>query len=221
VFNNGPQNPFLCDSVVTATPGAGSRLLEEHGRTWKVYVGEPDRFSATGLIHYARLKDRFETHFVPFAQFEADAANGDLPDFSFIEPCLILGHGDVRPIRHYTERRVRAHVFLCMLAGHLLWHLRAALAPLTFTDEDPPARTDPVRPAARSRAADRGPPGNATTTTPRSTTSAACSPTSAPSPITSCPSRTCPPPPPSNSSPSPPPCNAACSTCSPRPYRYA
>ena len=140
---------------MTATPGAGSRLLEEHGRTWKVYVGEPDRFSATGLIHYPRLKDRFETHFVPFAQFEADAANGDLPDFSFIEPCLILGHGNVRPIRHYTERRVRAHVFLCMLAGYLLWHLRAALAPLTFTDEDPPARTNPVRPAARSRAADR------------------------------------------------------------------
>ena len=62
---------------------------------------------------------------------------------------------DLRPIRHYTERRVRAHVFLCMLAGYLLWHLRAALAPLTFTDEDPPTRTDPVRPAARSRAADR------------------------------------------------------------------
>ena len=49
------------------------------------------------MIHYPRLKDRFETHFVPFAQFEADAANGDLPDFSFIEPCLILGHGDYHP----------------------------------------------------------------------------------------------------------------------------
>ena len=68
--------------------------LEQHGKTWKVYVGEPDRFSATGLIHFPRLKDRFDTHFVPFAQFEADAANADLPDFSFIEPCLILGHGD-------------------------------------------------------------------------------------------------------------------------------
>ena len=71
--------------------------LEEHGKTWKVYVAEPDRFSATGLIHYPRLKDRFGTHFVPFAQFEADAAAGDLPDFSFIEPCLILGHGDYHP----------------------------------------------------------------------------------------------------------------------------
>ena len=51
----------------------------------------------TGLIHYPRLKDRFATHFVPFAQFEADAASGDLPDFSFIEPCLVLGHGDYHP----------------------------------------------------------------------------------------------------------------------------
>ncbi|WRZ89646.1 hypothetical protein OHB54_11580 [Streptomyces sp. NBC_01007] len=71
--------------------------LEQHGRTWKVYIAEPDRFSMTGLIHYPRLKDRFETHFVPFSQFEADAATGDLPDFSFIEPCLVLGHGDYHP----------------------------------------------------------------------------------------------------------------------------
>ena len=34
---------------------------------------------------------------MPFAQFEADAAAGDLPDFSYIEPCLILGHGDYHP----------------------------------------------------------------------------------------------------------------------------
>ncbi len=71
--------------------------LEEHGKTWKVYVAEPDQFSATGLIHYPRLKDRFATHFLPFSAFEADAAAGNLPDFSFIEPCLILGHGDYHP----------------------------------------------------------------------------------------------------------------------------
>ena len=70
--------------------------LEQTGRTWKVYAGEPDRFSATGLIHYPRPKDRFATHFVPFAQFEADVA-GDLPDFSYIQPCLVLGHGDYHP----------------------------------------------------------------------------------------------------------------------------
>jgi hypothetical protein len=53
-----------------------------------VYIAEPMRLSGTGLTHFSRLKDRFATHFVPFAQFEADAANGDLPDFSFIEPSL-------------------------------------------------------------------------------------------------------------------------------------
>lgn len=44
---------------------------------------------------------------------------------------------DLRPVRHYTETRVRAHVFLCMLAAYLVWHLRQAWAPLTFTDELP------------------------------------------------------------------------------------
>ena len=62
-----------------------------------MYVGEPMQFSVTGLIHFPRLKDRFATHFVPFAQFEADAAHGDLPDFSFIEPCLVVGHSDYHP----------------------------------------------------------------------------------------------------------------------------
>ena len=50
-----------------------------------------------GMIHFQRLKDQFATHFVPFSQFETDAANGDLPDFSFIEPCLIVGHNDYHP----------------------------------------------------------------------------------------------------------------------------
>jgi hypothetical protein len=57
---------------------------------------------------------------------------------------------DLRPIYHYLENRVRAHVFLCMLATYLTWHLRQALAPLTFTDNNKPAREDPVTPARRS-----------------------------------------------------------------------
>ncbi|MGH3847824.1 MAG: IS1634 family transposase, partial [Pseudonocardiaceae bacterium] len=62
---------------------------------------------------------------------------------------------ELRPVRHWTETRVRAHVFLCMLAAHLVWHLRRAWAPLTFTDEHRPTPTDPVAPARRSTAADR------------------------------------------------------------------
>src|SRR5579875_359797 len=60
---------------------------------------------------------------------------------------------DLRPIYHYSEGRVRAHVLICMLALYLVWHLRRAWAPLCFTDEAPPPRTDPVAPARRSSAA--------------------------------------------------------------------
>jgi hypothetical protein len=62
---------------------------------------------------------------------------------------------DLRPIHHYTETRVRAHVFICMLASYLTWHLRQAWAPLTFTDENRPDPADPVAPAQRSHGADR------------------------------------------------------------------
>jgi len=60
---------------------------------------------------------------------------------------------ELRPIHHHLEPRVRAHVFLCLLAAYLVWHLRKAWAPLTFTDEAPPQRSDPVAPTRRSTAA--------------------------------------------------------------------
>ncbi len=62
---------------------------------------------------------------------------------------------DLRPIHHYLERRVRSHVFICMLASYLVWHLRKTLAPLTFTDEAPPTRANPVAPAIASFSARR------------------------------------------------------------------
>ena len=61
---------------------------------------------------------------------------------------------DLRPIRHWTTDRVRAHVLLCTLACYLTWHLRTAWAALTYTDEQPPARDNPVAPARRSAAAE-------------------------------------------------------------------
>ena len=60
---------------------------------------------------------------------------------------------DLRPIHHRLTDRVKAHVLICMLAAYLTWHLRQAWAPLTYTDEHPPHRDDPVAPAARSAAA--------------------------------------------------------------------
>jgi len=60
---------------------------------------------------------------------------------------------DLRPIYHRLEQRVRAHVLICLLACYLVWHLRKAWAPLTFTDEASPQRDNPVAPAQRSAAA--------------------------------------------------------------------
>jgi Transposase DDE domain len=60
---------------------------------------------------------------------------------------------ELRPIHHWRDGRVRAHVLVCMLACYLAWHLRRALASMCFTDEQPPQRTDPVAPAQRSAAA--------------------------------------------------------------------
>ena len=65
----------------------------------------------------------------------------------------------VRPIYHWLADRVRAHVFLCMLAYYLEWHMRQKLAPMLFDDTDKPAaeamRASVVAPAQRSEAAVR------------------------------------------------------------------
>ena len=61
----------------------------------------------------------------------------------------------VRPIRHRLEPRVRAHIFLCLLAYYVEWHMLEAWRPLLFADEDQAAKAtrDPVAPATRSNAA--------------------------------------------------------------------
>jgi transposase len=61
----------------------------------------------------------------------------------------------VRPIHHRLEDRVRAHIFLCVLAWYVEWHMREAWRELTFADDDQAARQtrDPVAPARRSDAA--------------------------------------------------------------------
>ena len=60
---------------------------------------------------------------------------------------------EIRPVHHRLEDRVRAHVFLCMLAYYLTWHLREAWAPLLFKDEQPTSATDPVAKSTRSPSA--------------------------------------------------------------------
>ena len=63
----------------------------------------------------------------------------------------------IRPIHHWLAPRVRAHVFLCMLACHVEWHMRERLKPMLFDDDDPIAaaqeRSSIVAPAQPSPAA--------------------------------------------------------------------
>jgi transposase len=61
----------------------------------------------------------------------------------------------IRPIHHWLEPRVRAHIFLCMLAYYVEWHMREAWRELLFADEDLEAKRqrDPVAPAQRSEQA--------------------------------------------------------------------
>jgi transposase len=79
--------------------------------------------------------------------------------------CLKSIDLDIRPIRHWTPKRVRAHVFLCMLAYHVEWHLRDALAPLLFHDTglevargertSPVAKTEPSETVKAKKASKR------------------------------------------------------------------
>jgi hypothetical protein len=67
--------------------------------------------------------------------------------------CLKAVDLAVRPIHHWTEGRVRAHVRLCLLAHYVQWHMERAWVPLLFRDEEPPELPGPVAPAQRSAAA--------------------------------------------------------------------
>jgi transposase len=64
----------------------------------------------------------------------------------------------VRPIWHHTEDHVRAHIFICMLAYYVEWHMRKALAPVLFDDEELDEgrkKRDPVKPAKGSASAQK------------------------------------------------------------------
>jgi hypothetical protein len=93
---------------------------------------------------------------VPAAELDAPAVVAACKNLKYVERDfrhIKADDLDLRPVFHRLEERVRAHVLICMLACYLTWHLRRAWAPLTFTDENPPAPDNPVTPASRSAAA--------------------------------------------------------------------
>jgi hypothetical protein len=93
---------------------------------------------------------------VPAAELDAPAVVTAYKNLKYVERDfrhIKSDDLDLRPVFHHLEERVKAHVLICMLACYLTWHLRHAWAPLTFTDQDPPAQDNPVTPARRSAAA--------------------------------------------------------------------
>ncbi|HSR83920.1 MAG TPA: alkaline phosphatase family protein [Streptosporangiaceae bacterium] len=71
--------------------------LEQQGLSWRVYCDPPSHVSITGIIHAPRLWPYFASRFVSTDQFLQDAADGNLPTYSFIEPNLLYGHNDMHP----------------------------------------------------------------------------------------------------------------------------
>ena len=97
---------------------------------------------------------------VSAADLEADAVVRSYKQLSDVERAFLnlkTVHIDVRPIHHRLPERVEAHVFVCMLAYYVVWHMRQALAPLLFQDADPEGATavreSVVAPAQRSPSA--------------------------------------------------------------------
>ena len=117
--------------------------------SWRRDQAAIDAEAATDGIYVIRTP-------VPAGTLDAPAAVAAYKDLANLERDfrhIKAEDLDLRPVYHRLEDRVRAHVLICMLACYLTWHLRKARAPLTFTDEHPPRRSNPVAPVPRSAAA--------------------------------------------------------------------
>jgi hypothetical protein len=123
--------------------------------TWRRDLGKIAAEAALDGIYVIRSS-------VTASTLDAAAVVSAYKDLKYVERDFRITKADdldLRPIYHYLADRIRGHVLICMLACYLTWHLRQALAELTFTDQHIPAPLDPVAPARRSaqaRAKDAG-----------------------------------------------------------------
>src|SRR6266511_4089418 len=122
-----------------------------------------------GRFAYARKQDSIaaEAALDGFYLLRTSVGADDLSPQAVVRAYKQLAHAErafralkspelqIRPVHHHLEQRVRAHVFLCMLAYALRYELEQRLAPLLFKDDNPLAPADPVAPAQRSTAAKR------------------------------------------------------------------
>ncbi|MWV50120.1 hypothetical protein GRS96_12665 [Rathayibacter sp. VKM Ac-2803] len=93
--HGGGYEKWLADDLSDA-PTVFNRL-EEAGKTWRVYFDALQVVSYTGFLHAPVLEKYWRTNFATMEQFAADAANGELPDYAFIEPRLVFDHNDMHP----------------------------------------------------------------------------------------------------------------------------
>jgi transposase len=156
----------------TKTPLQGSqiglkagKILERYkvGKHYALTIGE-------GIFRWARRADSIEAEanldgiYVirtsePKERLSAEDTVRTYKSLSQVERAFRCMKGIdllVRPIRHRTENRVPAHIFLCVLAYYVEWHMRRALAPILFEDdqlETARKRRDPVLPAVPTESA--------------------------------------------------------------------
>lgn len=79
-----------------AVPTVFNRL-EDAGKTWRVYYDAQQVVSLTGLLSAPSIEQYWKSNFRSMEQFHEDAANGDLPDYAFVEPRMVFDHNDMHP----------------------------------------------------------------------------------------------------------------------------
>ena len=127
--------------------------IEEDRFDWKRKTGSIEREAALDGIYVIRTS-------VPTSKLSSPQVVATYKGLSTVERAFRSMKSvdlKVRPIYHHQAERVKAHVFLCMLAYYVEWHMRRALKPLLFDDEDHEGaqaqRTSVVAPAQRSQSA--------------------------------------------------------------------
>ena len=155
----------------TRKPLTGKQIAEKVGRVknrFKV-AKHFDTLIEDGKFHYARSESSIERESAldGFYIIRTDQPCERLSAADVVRSYKNLGRVErafrclksvdllIRPIRHRTTERVKAHLFLCMLAYYIEWHLREALAPLLFHEEQPDDRRNPVAPPELSKSVKR------------------------------------------------------------------
>jgi hypothetical protein len=142
------------------------RVLNRHkvGKHFELTISD-DSFSYHRNEARIAAEEALDGIYVVRTSVKADALTSQntvraYKDLSSVERafrCLKTVDLKIRPIFHWLDDRIRAHVFLCMLAYYVEWHMREKLAPLLFDDherdEAKATRTSIVQPAPRSEAA--------------------------------------------------------------------